>query len=53
MRKVARAASAGFVKDNDFESFWPGPEQEQKEIPSWASTSIELRKKLLENFKKT
>lgn len=51
-RKVAQAASAGFVKSEDFEKFWPGPKSETKEIPSWAATSLEFRKELLENFKK-
>ena len=51
MRKVAQAASAGFVKSSDFESFWPGPKGQEKELPSWAATSIELRKELIKKFK--
>jgi len=49
-RKVAQAASAGFVKSEDFESFWPSA-QEEKETPSWSETPIELRKKILANLK--
>lgn len=50
MRKVAMAAGAGYIKSQDFENFWPGPKGDQKETPSWASTSIELRDKLLKDF---
>lgn len=52
MRKVAMAASAGFVKPEDFASFWPLKATDEKEVPSWAATSLELRKELLEKFKK-
>lgn len=51
MRKVAQAASAGFVKSDDFEKFWPGPKGEQKETPSWATTTPEERKKIIEKLK--
>jgi len=49
MRKVAMAASAGFVKANDFKDFWPLPErfEEKNDIPSWASTPKEMRKEIL------
>ncbi len=53
MRKVAQAASIGYVKADDFDKFWPGPKSNQKEVPSWAATSIELRKELLEKFSKS
>ena len=53
MRKVAQAASAGFVKGDDFEKFWPAPERlSTPDIPSWAATSIELRKKIISDLKK-
>ena len=32
MRKVAQAASAGFVKKEDFESFWPSPYKTEAKI---------------------
>lgn len=50
-RKVAQASSAGFVKSEDFESFWPSKKEEEKETPSWSSTPIELRKKILSELK--
>ena len=49
-RKVAQAASAGFVKSSDFEDFWP-TEKEEVETPSWSATPIELRKKILNQLK--
>jgi hypothetical protein len=51
MRKVAQAASAGFVKPADFDDFWPVA-KEESESPSWSSTPIELRKKILASLKK-
>jgi hypothetical protein len=48
-RKVAQAASAGFVKSEDFESFWPSLKEEK--TPSWSETPIELRKKILAGLK--
>jgi len=51
MRKVAQAAGAGFIKNEDFESFWPSAKGEEKETPSWSSTPIELRKKILNDLK--
>jgi hypothetical protein len=50
-RKVAQAASAGFVKSEDFEDFWPSFKGEEMETPSWGSTPIELRKKILNDLK--
>lgn len=46
------ASSAGFVKSEDFEQFWPSANGSQNETPSWAATSIELRNKLLLDFNK-
>jgi hypothetical protein len=51
-RKVAQAASAGFVKSSDFEDFWPSIKGEEVETPSWSSTPIELRKKILKELRK-
>lgn len=51
MRKVAQAASAGFVKSEDFNQFWPDENQKEEVTPSWGSTPIELRKKILEKLK--
>jgi spore germination cell wall hydrolase CwlJ-like protein len=48
-RKVAQAASAGFVKSEDFEAFWPSLKEEK--TPSWSETPIELRKKILAGLK--
>lgn len=50
-RKVAQAASAGFVKSADFEDFWPAAKGEEKDTPSWSATPIELRKKILAELK--
>jgi hypothetical protein len=52
LRKVAQAASAGSVKSEDFESFWPRPQESSPDIPSWAATSLEMRKKFIEDLKK-
>jgi hypothetical protein len=51
-RKVAQAASAGFVKSADFEEFWPSIKGEPEESPSWSATPIELRKKILKELRK-
>lgn len=50
MRKVAQAASAGFIKNNDFDSFWPRKEV-KIDTPSWSQTSVELRNKILAKLK--
>lgn len=47
MRKVAIAASAGFVKAEEFEKFWPGIKGQVEEKPSWAESSLEFRKEIL------
>lgn len=52
LRKVAIAASAGWIKSNDFNAFWPIDDNEKDLKPSWGATSLELRKKLMEKFKK-
>lgn len=51
MRKVAMAASAGFVESNDFNSFWPDENKKEEDVPSWGATPIELRKKILAKLK--
>lgn len=51
MRKVAQAASAGFVKQNDFNEFWPLKEEDVI-TPSWSATPLELRKKILSELKR-
>ena len=50
MRKVAQAASAGFIKQNDFENFWP-EKKKQEDTPSWSQTPVELRNKILAKLK--
>ena len=51
MRKVAQAASAGYVKSDDFENFWPLPNREQVSTPSWAETSAEDRKRIIDKLR--
>jgi hypothetical protein len=48
LRKVAQAASAGFVTSDGFDQFWPG--SQQKETPSWAATAVENRDRLIKEF---
>ncbi len=52
LRKVAQAASCGFMKEEGFEAWWPLPEELQKETPSWATTAKETRDRLLKQFTK-
>ena len=52
LRKVAQAASAGFVKSDEFDKFWPLPDKfiDDKPVPSFAETPKEFRKRILENL---
>lgn len=52
LRKVAQA-STGDWKEGSFDRWWPLPNQQEKQVPSWAATSLELRKELLEKFSKS
>ena len=50
MRKVAMAASCGFIKSNDFNDFWPLPDQvgKEKNVKVWGSKekADEFRKQI-------
>ena len=50
LRKVAQAASAGFITSQGFGEFWPLPEGLEKETPSWSATDKETRDRLIKEF---
>ena len=47
-RKVAMAASAGFITAQGFQEFWPLGEQDA--TPSWSATDKETRDRLIKEF---
>lgn len=47
-RKVAMAASAGFIDSHAFQEFWPSGEEQA--TPSWSATDKETRDRLLKEF---
>lgn len=53
MRKVALAASAGFVKSGDFNKFWPLPESAAKEQDTFTWGDKEEALKLREQIQKS